>query len=307
MPPPPTHADLAHAIRRAGLPLLVMDERQWQRLRWFRGTVGVIGLLLILAMYGLGVYGGHGATTAYAIAALTLAYVIWAAGGVAVVRALGRHWLDGIGRAASVAVASLAPMLVLLLFLFYTSELWLVFGALPLWRHLALIALFVALVVSVIAANVRGEIRELMTVPDPDTLRARARDTIAAPLAARAAPAPPGDLSPAAARSIGAALVIIVLLRVVVVAVAVTLALIGVGLLTMDVALMESWAASATGVWPLVHVAATLGAFAGVSFAVVASTDRQARAQLVGDEVVRLGAGVALWAYWREAARASRD
>jgi len=287
---------LAGEIIRAGLPALVLDGPRAAGLRRMRGLIGSAGAIGLMALALPAMVTGSGWLLA-AATAWGLVFGAWLTGMLRPALALGRHVLDGVGRAAGAAIVALAPMLVLLLFGFYTAEVWQVFGHMDAWRHTLIILLFATLILGTVWTTLRADRRALCTLLPPAELQRLAQDGPAAALAT----APPPDapaLTNAARRNIATAFTAAIMIRVVTVAAAVAGALVLLGLITLEPATMDAWAGG-SGLWPLIHVAATLGAFAGLAFAVVAGSDTAARAQLVGDESLRIRRALATWAYWR--------
>lgn len=258
--------------------------------------IGALGALITIGAIAAAAITGSPWATSGAIL-IGIIYCAWLTGMVSLVIALGRHVLDGMGRAIAAAIGALAPMLVLLLFGFYTEEIWRVFAAMPAWRHTAILALFGALALGTVWATLARERHDLTTIPNPADLQELAAQ---AGIAAASAPPPPPPLSTAARRNIVVTLIAAIMLRVIVVALIVSATLIAIGITTLSSSTMDAWSSvRSEGIWPLIHVSVMLGAFAGLSFAVVAGADPAARAQLVGDETLRIRRAIALWAYWR--------
>jgi hypothetical protein len=197
--------------------------------------------------------------------------------------------LGSVGRMATKAL----PLLVLVvIFAFFSAEMWQVARELPRWRLWLVVALFGVLGVLFMAARLDEELKKMIDTVAGDKIDDLTNVLHATPLAGSAA-GPPIDSLPLARReraNITLVLFVAQLLQIVVLSVLVFCVLIALGALAIEPVVIDSWlgaGASKEAGWlfgidlplskGLVQVALFLAAFSGLYFAASAATDQHYR------------------------------
>ncbi|BEL06170.1 hypothetical protein Q0Z83_043610 [Actinoplanes sichuanensis] len=228
----------------------------------------VQGFFAILAVIALGlVFAVANVATRYGLVSLVLHSVRHVAGDL-------RNSFGLLGRA-------LPMLLFIVVFLFFTADIWQLANRIPVWRLAGICAMFVAVTLFAIAARLREEIRDIERSMAPDRLIAACQRTpleAVAPALASTALLPP--LRPSEQRNILLILGTRQLIRAAVVGVAVFGFFVVFGLVAVNQATAQLWTESTqpTSFEPaMVKVAALLAGFSVMYFAVSSMTHSEFR------------------------------
>jgi len=192
-----------------------------------------------------------------------------------------RHVAGDVRNSFGLLGRALPMLLFIVVFLFFTADMWQLAKRIPAWRLLGIDAMFVAVTLLAIAARLREELRDIEQSMAPDRLIAACRRT---PLEAIApALAPTAELPPlrrSERRNILLILGTRQLIRAAVVGTAVFGFFVVFGLVAVNQATARLWTSSA-GPEPfmpaMVKVAALLAGFSVMYFAVSSMTDSEFR------------------------------
>lgn len=282
-------------------------------------------LVLAPAVVNLLLGGTAGDSVLIAVEAVVVAvagYVLVSLGVVSLLVHLGRAAVEGLAETASVAARAMPLMLAVLLFLFLATEVWQTLGVIEGWRFGAVFTAFAVLGVGVLVTALRGERRALIAPECGEALRGRAAGTPAHVLADSGVEPVVPPMRAMQRLNVSVALLVSLGIRVVAVGAAIGLFFLLFGLLVMSREVTAQWTGLAPDALhvmasldtrrgeivltePLVRVSTLLGAFAAVYFAVVAVGEEYNRREFVDDEIARLEAVTAAWAYYRGALAAS--
>jgi len=197
--------------------------------------------------------------------------------------------LGSVGRMATKAL----PLLVLVvIFAFFSTEMWQIAAELPRWRLWLVVALFAVLGVLFMAARLDEELKKMIDKVAGDKVDDLAQVLRGTPLAPAVA-GPPIDALPLARReraNITLVLFVAQLLQILVLSVLVFCVLIALGALAFEPAVIDSWLGEGKSKLSgslfqirlplpasLVQVSIFLAAFSGVYFAASAATDQHYR------------------------------
>ena len=280
------------------------------------------GVLLVLPAAASLMTDGSGRRAAYvllvSVVIAAVLYVLASLGIFSLIVHLGRAAIVGIWRTASVAARAMPLMLALLLFLFLSTETWQAFGQLVGWRFGGVMVLFAILVLAVLHGGLRREREQIMQPQIDATLARRARSTTAAPLCNAGVQPRVASLKAIERINVSVALLVSLGLRVL----AVGAFFFVFGLLVMDRELTTAWVSQQAEVdvfltvspagrevvvtEPLIRVSALLGGFSSLYFSVSALGDPRNRQKFLEDELDRVSAVMAAWAYYRGALATDR-
>lgn len=222
---------------------------------------------------------------------LVMLFAVWAGAGSILAWGLRKAFaeLGSVGRMATKAL----PLLVLVvIFAFFSAEMWQVAAELPRWRLWLVVALLAVLGVLFMAARLDEELKKMIDKVAGDKVDDLANVLGGTPLAGSVA-GPPIDALPLGRReraNITLVLFLAQVLQIVVLSLLVFCVLIALGALAIEPSVIASWigedrareAGRLFGITlplplGLVQVALFLGAFSGVYFAASAATDQHYR------------------------------
>ncbi|TDV40676.1 hypothetical protein [Actinophytocola oryzae] len=222
---------------------------------------------------------------------LLMLFFVWVGAGSILAWGLRKAFAE-LGSVWRMATKALPLLVLVVIFAYFSTEVWQIAAALPRWRLWLVVALFGVLGVLFMAARLDEELRKMI-----DAVAEEKNDDLAAVLEgtplASSVDGPPIEQEPLAGReraNITLVLFVAQLLQVVVLSVLVFCVLIALGALAIEPAVIDSWlgpgqsrvAGSLFGIElplskGLVQVSLFLAAFSGLYFAATAATDQHYR------------------------------
>jgi hypothetical protein len=212
---------------------------------------------------------------------LTVANVATRYGLVSLVLHSVRHVAGDLRNSFGLLGRALPMLLFIIVFLFFTADIWQLANRIPVWRVAGICAIFVAVTLFAVAARLREELHDIEKSMAPDRLIAACRRTpleAIAPVLASAAQLPP--LRRGERRNILLVLGTRQLIRAAVVGTAVFGFFLVFGLVAVNQATAQQWMSSTGPVSfgpAMMKVAALLAGFSVMYFAVSSMTDSEFR------------------------------